>query len=83
MLRFESYRDWRHAVESRNLIRDTEAAHEGMHESDPFEPTYAVNTDGDWLGWSSIDDHVLFDTPEECYQWIQADAGDIDPEQED
>jgi hypothetical protein len=52
-------------------------------DTDPYDPIYAVDVDGNWLGWSSNalpseegGDHVLFDTTEECWDWIHEDCGD-------
>lgn len=75
MLRFETYRDWKLAVEARGATLNTEyddvqaEAEDGM-----IGWSYTPEHDGGYEG-----DHVLFDSAAECNTWMNEDAGDFAP----
>lgn len=72
---YTSFGAWNAAVFARGLTFESPLG-DGPCEHDPYEPTFAVNKEGNVVGWCALHpdgdrmDAFLFDSAGECEAWI-------------
>lgn len=76
---FKTFAQWREAVRSRGLIMESPTMYEGMHESDPFTPTDAVDQDGFVYGHHFLleeggHEAVLFENADDYALYLHAEG---------